>query len=281
MQKHKDRPFFLWWTCGPPHQPYKAPPEYEKQYDPAKLILRPNYQPIKDWDGRNKIAAYYAMVTAIDEQLGRLLDELERLELTNNTLFIFTSDHGDSLGSRGLISKCKPFEESIRVPGIISYPRILKTGRKKDMLFSHVDMAPTILSFCGLRIPRHMQGRDLSRLLREEDSQEPEAVFLQIFDPRPIHGTPDAWRGLRTRRYTYARFKDKPWCLFDNVKDPYQIHNLVDKPEFDELQERLDALLIQEMNQTGDNWNFNFDKTQLLHKGPAVYHPDEIKTLRP
>ena len=92
---------------------------------------------------------------------------------------------------------------------------------------------------------------------------------------------PHAWRGVRTKRYTYARFEDKPWCLFDNKKDPYQLNNLLGKPEYTELQSRLDKILGEQMARTQDSWATNFDTSQTLYKGPAVYHPDELKNKGP
>ncbi len=281
IREHREKPFFLWWACSPPHDPYGAPPEYERMYDPAKLELRPNYQPRTEWGSRGDIASYYAAITAIDEQVGRVLDELHRLKLADDTLFIFISDHGDMLGSQGLRLKCKPYEESICVPGIVRYPRRIKAGGRMDLLFTHVDIAPTILGFCGRPVPASMQGRDLSGLLSGQPGEAPQAALLQIFEPRPQTDVPAPWRGVRTIRYTYARFKDKPWCLYDNLKDPYQMDNLVGRPETADLEKKMEILLQREMAGAGDSWTFNFDIYHLMYKQPPVYHPDELKGLKP
>ena len=145
-------------------------------YDPAKLKMRPNWKAGTRMGSRKDIAEYYAMITAIDDNIGRLLDELDQLSLTDDTLILVTSDHGDMLGSQGMFLKRKPFEESIRVPGVVRYPRKIAAGRTKRTLFTHVDFAPTLLGFCGVKPPTDMQGRDLSRTLTGESSDEPQAV---------------------------------------------------------------------------------------------------------
>ncbi len=277
IRANKDQPFFLWWTCGPPHNPYQAPPAYEKLYDPDRLTLRPNWKQTRGGSRKN-IASYYAMITAIDDQIGRLQEELEASGLAEDTIVLFVSDHGDMLGSHGLRLKTKPWEESIRVPGIIRYPRRIKPGQQRDLLFSLVDIAPTVLSLCGVTPPGAMQGHDLSKQLLGETSDEPEAVFFQIYMLRPHTGVPEAWRGVRTKRYKYVRFADKAWALYDLQQDPYELTNLSDKPEYAVLQARLDAMLQREMVRTGDNWDRNLRPHQVFYKGPAIYHPDDLKT---
>jgi len=274
LRDNRDRPFFLWWTCGPPHDPYGAPPEYERLYDPARLRMRPNWVADATPHGsRQAIARYYAAITAVDAQVGRLLDELDRLDLTDNTLVLFISDHGDMLGSHGLPLKSKPWEESIRVPGILRHPPTLPAGRKQDLLFSHVDIAPTILGWCGLSVPAVMQGRDLSGLLQGEAGPEPEAVYLSYHEPRPREGVPAGWRGIRTKRYAYARFRDRPWVLYDLEADPFEMKNLADDPAYADLRARLDHMLIEQMRRAGDDWAIDLKEPRVFYNGPAVYRP--------
>ena len=149
VRDNREKPFFLWWTCGPPHNPYVAPKEYLDRYHADKLTMRPNWQPLERHGMREDIANYYAMITAIDDQIGRLLDELDTLDLAEDTIILFTSDHGDMLGSHGLPLKTKPWEESIIVPGIIRYPRKIKAGQTSDLLISHVDIMQTLIGLIG------------------------------------------------------------------------------------------------------------------------------------
>ena len=273
--QNRDRPFFLWWACGPPHNPYGAPEEYERLYDSAKLKMRPNWKEQIKWGSREDIAKYYAAITAIDDQVGRSMHLLDKLGVADRTILLFTSDHGDMLGSQGAWFKCKPWEESINVPGIIRYPLGIKAGQRSDLLMSHVDFVPTLLSMCGVRVPENVQGRDLSKQLTGGGGEEPDAVFLQIFEPRKQTAVPAAWRGVRTKRYIYARLRDKPWLLYDLQKDPYELYNLVEDPASADLLANMDALVQREMNRAGDSWDINMTECYKMHGKEAVYHPHD------
>jgi arylsulfatase A-like enzyme len=248
------RPFFLTVQMGPPHDPYKAPPEYSKLYDPAKLQLRPNWQPTKG-GSRADIAEYYGMITAIDVQVGRILRALDDLHLADDTVVMLSSDHGDMLGSHGQRLKRKPWDESIRVPGIVRYPRKTKANGTTDVFLTHVDFAPTFLGLAGIQAPAVMQGTDLSPVIRGETSGGSDSALLQIFGPYDGDGTPGAWRGIRTGRYTYARTNDRPWLLYDNERDPYQLHDLASEPQSAVLLKEMDRRLRLLMEQADDDWS--------------------------
>lgn len=277
--KKDGRPFYLTIQPGPPHDPYKAPPEYSRLYEPSKLKMRPNWKGGPGIPGPAEIAEYYGMITAIDDQVGRILRVLEELGMEEDTIVLFASDHGDMLGSQGRRLKRKPWEESIRVPGIIRYPRAVKAGRAVDFPFTHVDFAPTLLGLCGVPVPREMQGADLSGLIQGNGGKPPDSAFFQIFGPYQGDGTEDGWRGLRTSRYMYARFEHKPWVLYDLEKDPYQMRNLVDERSAKPLREELDKQLRDWMSRTGDSWKYNWkalveDKGR-LYNHRAFYSVDE------
>ncbi len=277
IRKNRERPFFLWWACGPPHDPLGAPPQYEKLYDPAALQMRPNWKEGIRGAERNAIGKYYGMITAIDDQVGRMMAMLKELGLADDTIVLFTSDHGDMLGSHGVRHKCKPWEESIRVPGIIRYPRRIQAGRRSEILFSHVDFAPTFLAMCGVAPLPDAQGKNLSSEFLGAGGEGPECVLLTLTDSMGPDGAPAPWRGVRTKRYTYARFQDKPWVLYDLENDPHQLKNLIDDPASKAVRERLDDLLRREMERTGDSWSVNLPEHRVYYNGPAVYHPDELR----
>ena len=262
------RPFFLTVQMGPPHDPYLAPPEYMSRYDPDRITLRPNFDgdtsdrdlepsPYVKTPGRKEIAAYYAMVTAVDDQVGRILDELDQLGLRESTIVIVSSDHGDMLGSHGARLKRKPWEESIRVPGIVRHPGVAG-GRESDALFSHVDIAPTLLALCGIEVPGEMQGADLSSAVLGEPGSQPDSAYFQIFGPFLAGGVEHGWRGVRTRRHMYARTKDGPWVLYDLENDPYELRNLAHAAEARQVLEALEAQLSEWMERTGDSWDFDW-----------------------
>lgn len=266
--REDQRPFFLTIQMGPPHNPYIAPEDYMAMYDPEAITLRPNYKgeesnpapdsnPNRRIPGRKEITAYYAMVTALDAEVGRLMAELDALGLRDNTIVVVSSDHGDMLGSQGVRLKRKPWEESIKVPGIVRHPRA-PGGRVTDELFSHVDMAPTLLSLCGLDSAPGMQGSDLSAVILGESETGPESAYFQILGPYISGGVEAGWRGVRTKRYMYARTREAPWVLYDLEADPYELDNLVGKPEAAEIQAEMEGKIAAWMERTGDSWDYDW-----------------------
>jgi arylsulfatase A-like enzyme len=257
LRQSKGAPFFLVVSMGPPHDPYAAPEKYMKQYDPARLKMRPNWVEGVPGAGRKEIAAYNAAITAVDDQVGRLLKALDDLGRADDTIVLVTSDHGDMLGSHGQRLKRKPWEESIRVPGIVRYPSKIKPGRTSDALASHVDIAPTLLALCGLPVPKEMQGTDLSELVLGRTEKGPDAIFFQIFVPFAGDGTPNPWRGLRTTRFMYARTEMGPWVFYDLKKDPSELKNLVRNQTYADFRKQIEARLAAWMERIGDRWSFN------------------------
>src|SRR6266852_1382216 len=140
----------------------------------------------------------------------------------------------------------------------VRYPGHVPAGRTSDVLFTHVDFAPTLLSLCGVRALSAMQGADLSRVLLGQTEAGPPEAFLQIFGLYQGDGTDDGWRGLRTRRYTYVRYESKPWVLYDLERDPYQMNNLVGERSAAALQRSLDEKLSNWIRKTGDAWSNNW-----------------------
>ena len=277
VKSNQANPFFLMLTMGPPHNPYGAPPEYEAMYDPDMISVRPNWQKGTRGGSKQDISKYYAAITAIDDQMGRLLEQLDQLGLSDNTIVLFTSDHGDMLGSQGLRLKRKPYEESAIVPGIIRFPKSIRARVEGKAPFTHVDMAPTLLGLCGLEVPASMQGSNLSGFLKESTNQYPDSAFMQIFGPYADGSVEDGWRGVRTERYLYARYQKKPWLLFDLKNDPYQMKNRIDDPAYSFIQQNLDIRLQAWMQATGDSWNTNW-QARVEEKG-ALYRFETFYTV--
>jgi arylsulfatase A-like enzyme len=231
-----------------------------KMYDPQALSMRPNWVEGTPGGGRKEIAGYYAAITAIDEQVGRLMKALRELGMEENTIVVFISDHGNMLGSQGAILKRKPWEESICVPGIIRYPRKVSAGRRTDALLSHVDLCPTLLSLCQIAIPGHIQGTDLSDVVLGKQVSGPESAYLQIFGPYQGDGTPRAWRGVVTGRYMYARWESEPWLLYDLENDPYELKNLATEPAASSIRREMNERLADWMKRVGDSWRLDWDE---------------------
>lgn len=297
----KERPFFLTVQMGPPHDPYGAPEKYMELYDAAKLTMPPNWipgsergepplvppnlrradlpaRPFVPVGGKLEVAAYYAAITALDDQIGRLVQTLKDTGQDDNTIILFTSDHGDMLGSHGMRRKRKPHEESAGVPGIVRWPARIPRGQAVDTLFSHIDMAPTLLGLCGVEVPPHMQGADLSRVALGETKAGPPAVLMQIFVPFNPDGIAKPWRGIRTARHTFARYEDAPWVLFDNEADPWQQENLAQNPAHARLEQALDEQLAALMRKHGDAWSFN--SAQLVEEKGRLYRHRTFFTIQ-
>lgn len=297
----RERPFFLSVQMGPPHDPYGAPSDYMKRYAPEKLTMPENWQPGSETrperpaipanlrrpgmpdavyvktGGREELAAYYAAITAIDDQVGRLMRVLREIGQDENTIVLFTSDHGDMLGSHGMRRKRKPHDESARVPGLLRFPPKVPARRALDTLFSHVDMAPTLLGLAGAPVPPHMQGVDLSPIARGEPAPQPEAVLLQLFVPFRPDGVEKPWRGIVTPRYTFARFEDEPWVLFDRVADPSERTNLAQEPRARGVREELERQLEALMRRHGDDWTFN--RSEHVEQGGGLYRDQVYHTV--
>lgn len=272
-----NRPFYLTVQWGPPHDPYKAPPEYTAQYAPDRLTMRANYRPGDRVPGPQAIAEYYGMITALDDQVGRLMKKLDDLGLREDTIVLYSSDHGDMLGSQGERLKRKPWEESIRVPGILRWPGHVKPATRSDVFFTHVDFAPTLLGMAGIRPPAAMQGSDLSKPIVTGKGPRPDSAFFQIFGPFSGDGTHGGWRGVRTKTHMYARYQDKPWVLYDLEKDPFQKENLAGKPETAKVQAALERRLRRWMRETGDSWSFNW--THPVEDAGRLYKHKTFRTV--
>jgi arylsulfatase A-like enzyme len=177
---------------------------------------------------QRNVRSYYRMISGIDHEIGRLTTELKRLGLDKNTIIVFMSDNGYFLGERGLSGKWIHYEESLRVPLLIVDPRLpaRRQGTTATQMALNIDIAPTILEFAGLRIPKQYQGKSLAPLVRGNKPFWRHDFFCEhlLVDP-----TIPQWEGVRDERYVYARyFGQKPAYeyLHDLRKDPKEILNL-------------------------------------------------------
>ena len=254
-----DKPFLLFLAWGPPHDPYfTAPKNYRDLYEPSKLKLRPNVPSALEGEVRKILAGYYAHGTALDDCMGELLRTLDETGLANDTIVLFSADHGDMLGSQGLFKKQKPFDESIRVPMLVRWPKSLKAReRSLDSPINSEDIMPTLLGLCRVPIPKSVEGIDYSGLLRGGKGSGDNATVILCAAPfgeweRRVGGK--EYRGVRTARYTYVRDLQGPWLLFDNQTDPFQTNNLVNVPAHAPLQSELDSLLSRKLKERGDEF---------------------------
>ena len=255
-----DKPFLLMLSWGPPHAPYEtAPPEYRELYDPDTIELRPNVPDEVAEQAREWLAGYYAHCSALDTCVGDLLKTMRDCGVADDTVFVFTSDHGDMLGSQGHVKKQQPWDESIRVPFLLRYPNLpaWQSG-EKDALIDAPDIMPTLLGLCGLPVPDTVEGVDFSPYIRGGSDSSDGAALLICPHPfgqwsKKAQGGRE-YRGVRTGRYTYARDLEGPWLLYDNKVDPYQMRNLVDEAEFSDLRDELEQCLEKKLENRADSF---------------------------
>jgi arylsulfatase A-like enzyme len=198
---------------------------------------------------RRNLQGYYAHISAVDAEFGRLLGKLEETGQAEDTIVVYTSDHGDMMGSHGYSEKNVPWEESCRVPMLVRYPRLIAPGATIEGLFSTIDIYPTICGLSGLKAPAQCVGRDLSPAIRGEALKFPESSFLMLIrrenNVRPF-------RGVRTDRYTYAVAEDGRWLLYDNREDPFQMRNLIDDRKAARLHRELNGMVRDWLKFAGD-----------------------------
>ena len=252
-----DKPFLLVLSWGPPHAPYHTAPEkYREMYRPEEIELADNVPETHAEIARD--VGVFHDVHLGDDCVGDLLDTLEEEEIADDTIFLFFSDHGDMIGAHGMDKKQKPWEESIRIPFLLRYPALLgKDGKEVDALIDLPDVMPTLLSLCDIAISDSVEGLDYSAYLRGGEDPSDGSALLTC--PHPfgqwwpgLGGR--AYRGLRTRRYTYVRVLEGPWLLYDNREDPYQQVNLIGRKEHRDLLYELDAWLQRRLDDTGDEF---------------------------
>jgi arylsulfatase A-like enzyme len=258
----RGKPFFAVLSVQPPHDPYIAPPEYMARYNPAQLELRPNVPRVPSVEPRIRrdLAGYYAMIENWDANIGRVREVLAETGFAFNTHLVAFSDHGDMHGSQGMYRKTNPFEESIRVPFIISgeqpfYGR--RTGRNRALL-NHVDIAPTTLGLCGIRPPSWMEGKDLSgfRWGGDYPAEEPDSAYLQSVVPTG-HGDSinKPYRGIVTREgWKYICFENSSWLMFDLNDDPFELVNLAHNNRVRAERKKLIERLRGWISDTGDRF---------------------------
>lgn len=200
---------------------------------------------------------------------------MEEANIDKNTIFVFTSDHGDMLYSHGQIKKQQPYDESIKVPFLLKYPNIQKQGGKTiEAPINTPDILPTLLGLADIDIPETIEGEDFSKIIKGEKKMDDHAALIACITPfgqwpRDKGGV--EYRGVRTKRYTYVRKLDGPWLLFDNENDPYQENNLVGDSKYRKIQEKLDKELQRKLQKTEDEflpgeeyikkWGYKVDET--------------------
>jgi len=287
LRQIKGRSFFLAVGFWKPHLPFNAPKKYWDLYARSELappvnpnpprdvpqIALHNWRELRGYEGIPKEGplspekimelrhGYYACISYLDTQLGRLMTELERLKLANNTIVVFWADHGFHLGEHNLWGKTTNFELDSRVPLILATPRPKHADAKTDALVELVDIYPTLVELCGLPMPGALEGTSMVPLLDDPKQPWKKAAFTQ--HPRPFYSrTKPKTMGysIRTDRYRYTEWRDIESGkvvvreMYNHHSDPGETVNLADQPIYaDVLEHLLRALQAGPAKQTSGN----------------------------
>jgi arylsulfatase len=285
--KVEDKPFFLWLSFPDPHTPYQAPEPYASMYNPEDVPLPPK-DVLSKKPERQRVAhimdamdraddqliqqvraIHYGMINFIDYTIGRVIDTLEHLGLVEDTIIIFTSDHGDSMGAHGLIQKQNMFYDSFtHVPLIVSWPGIIKASRCSHLI-ELIDIMPTLLELSGNPVPLGVQGRSFAQQLlggsyvpREyvviESGEEGEPIRVSDIKKRPEHPLDEscfvwcAWReawvgkgkSIRTHDWKLNIYMNGEGELYNLTKDPNELNNLYHEKDYDQIKASLNWKLL-------------------------------------
>jgi arylsulfatase A-like enzyme len=176
---------------------------------------------------QRNLRGYYAQTMSLDREMARLLQTLDELQLTEDTIVVFTSDHGEMFGSQGRRAKNIFYEEAARVPFVARWNKHIPAGTVSDACLNSVDVMPTLLALMELPTPKTAEGMDLSHLALGRPGPEPDAAYMQSLAPTANFADGHEWRALRDRQYTYAIYRrDGRELLFDHQADPFQQKDL-------------------------------------------------------
>ncbi|MCP4312488.1 MAG: sulfatase [Bacteroidetes bacterium] len=274
-----DEPFLMVLAWGAPHFPHhNAPEDLLQQFRQEDIVLRANVSEAKEASARKESVGYYAHILALDSCMGMLQSAMDESGISENTILVFTADHGEMMGSQGVRPKMKqvPWAESVRVPFLLSYPAMY--GNRKitvDAPINTPDILPTLLTLAGLPVPEYIEGESMAGDIDNQEAPEDKAAL--IMSVSPFSGKADEYRGIYTSRYAYVKSLKGAWLMFDHQKDSLQMDNLAGKPGFEDLQEELEGILQKELEKVNDPFKprqYYIDKWgyQLAESGHIPYY---------
>jgi len=271
VEDHVDHPFLLWLAYKAPHPPYDPPPDARLSYEASVLPLpgsiaddlstKPSPQrgsrahrlfkqnsPVQI---RRFLGAYYAMISSVDQNVARLLDRLDQLQLDRDTLIIYMSDNGFLHGEHQMLTKGAAFyEELVRTPLILRWPGRIESGTRVDALVSSLDIFPTLCRAADIPLPTHLSGKDLRPLLAGEYPALRETLFFE-YHTEMLSNQVTPMRGLVTPRYKYVNYLQDTEELYDLEVDPREMQNLISDPEREELADSLRQKLVEWQSEMG------------------------------
>jgi len=275
-------PFALFLSWNPPHDPWSrsnvAPGNYDKFKDvhfglPENFKQQPDLymdrfpgDAFKDRQWKKDfleggleecLRCYYGMVNNLDDLFGRIMEHLEKLGVADDTIVVFSSDHGEMFASQGRMYKLTFYDEAARVPLLVRYPKKVKPGIS-DACINTPDIMPTLLGLMGLtdRIPAEVEGKNLDFVLRGEKGAEPDAAFLQGMGHTYLWSNGYEWRAVRDKRFTYAKYhRDGRELLFDRQKDPTMKKDVAGDVSYAVELARLRKIMAAKMSELKDDFH--------------------------
>lgn len=251
LEKPREKPFFLWVCFRAPHSPTIYPPGTEDLYPPESIELPKSmgidlkheptplrnslpatkFKQMNEQKLREERSKYYAMITHVDANIGRILQRVDELQLRDTTLVVFASDNGWALGDHQLYMKGPAFyEELIRGPLLMRYPKLTKPGLKIDRIVSQVDLAPTFLELAGLPAPMAMQGRSLLPVIHDPNTRRHRDE--RFFEFQAQNNDKCEVRGIVTTKYKFVDYLGGTDQFFDLKRDPDEMHNAISVAEY-------------------------------------------------
>ncbi|MFO0899141.1 MAG: sulfatase-like hydrolase/transferase [Pirellulales bacterium] len=261
--RDESRPFCMYLAFSNPHDPRVAAPAYRELYRPDELSLPANFLPLHPFDNgeleirderlapwprtadeiRRQLHDYYAVISGLDHHLGRLLATLDELGMRENTVIVFSADHGLALGSHGLMGKQSLYDHSMKAPLVFAGPGIV-AGKSDALVYLH-DICPTLCELAGAALPERLDGQSLAPLLRGEQAPTRPTLFLAYRDVQ---------RAVRDQRFKLIRYPQVDVTqLFDLANDPHELHNLASDPAYGGQVLELRRALSSWQESLGDN----------------------------
>ena len=257
IEKKRKNPFCLYLSHKAAHFGFRPPEHLKTLYAGQDLHLPPESDTWVTLTNNNIFVGapmpmnmlyrnYLRVVASVDEQVGRLLESLERTGELDNTVIVYAGDNGHLFGEHGLYDKRNAYEESMRIPFFIRYPKLVRQTGRRDQMVLNIDLAPTLLDIIGAEIPAFMQGRSMVPFLRNPSLEGRDAFLYEHFPvfPIPIPGI----TAVRTKDFKYINYQKGTWRdqLFDLRKDPRELLNIIGtkagKEALPGLQKRLEQL---------------------------------------
>ena len=254
IEKERDNPFCLYLSHKAVHHQFLPPPELNHLYDDVKMKLP---KEADTWLGMTRghmwtgifgpvehhMRNYCEALVALDRQIGRVLDKLDEMGVADDTIVVYAGDNGYFWGEHRLVDKRWPYEESIRIPLIVRYPKAVSDpGRKTDQMVLNIDLAPSLLSLAGVQVPENTDGESFLPILQSASAPGRKAWLYEYFKEFP-YNAPDL-NAVRTDTHIYVEYEGgRPPELFDIVEDPRQKRNLMGAAEEDRLLPELKEML--------------------------------------